>query len=70
MADPSARVATVPSMLSLISTIRDGDEAVGLLFVFVVLGCLVAAGVAAFRGFWIACLCLLAVAIVAAAVAF
>lgn len=57
-------------MTSLIATLHSSSDAIGLLFVLIVLGCLVAAGVAAFRGFWIACGCLLAVAIVAAAIAF
>lgn len=37
-----------------------------LLGVLIVVGCLIAAGLTAFRGLWIACLCLLGVAIVAA----
>jgi hypothetical protein len=39
--------------------------ALHVLFVLIVLAFLVAAAVAAFRGLWIACLCLVVVAIVA-----
>lgn len=37
-----------------------------LLGILIVVGCLIGAGVAAFRALWVACLCLCGVAIVAA----
>jgi hypothetical protein len=54
----------------MLSYLHSSADALSLLFALVALGCLIAAGVSAFRGAWIACLCLLAVAIVTAAIAF
>jgi hypothetical protein len=49
-------------MIALVRNVNIAE----LIGIVVVVGCLIAAGLTAFRGLWIHCLCLLGVAIVAA----